>query len=298
MSEIAESASQETQSVVDEGATSFAVDSTPEVREGESSPAKNEPEKKVEEPQKEETSEKDGEKGKETKITEDILPKGVQKRIDAITKKRYDAQREADTLREENTSLRKAAEEKEEAIEAAKKPNLDDFDDDESYQDAMVDYKVKQALTAKDNDQKEASQKEREQRQKWDAEDRHARLQEGLARVAGKYDDFDKVISKVKVTPAMEDVITELPNAGEVAYFLGKDLPLVDEIAEMSPIHAAFKLKEISDSLKTKKTTKSPAPLRTVPGTGGDIKTLENLSMAEYNKVRDQQDKERRGGYI
>jgi len=88
-----------------------------------------------------------------------------------------------------------------------------------------------------------------------------------------------------------------LPNLGDVAYELGKKSGLVEDIADMPAIEAALKLKEISDNLKIKKTTSAPIPVRTVRGSGGGIKSLEDMSMPEYIKFRDKQDKERQGRY-
>jgi hypothetical protein len=304
--------------VIDTGKDSFAVDITPEPVEGktEEAEAPAEPEEKAE-PKEGEAEPKEGEeepaktKEKEEAAVEEKkkeeggeeeppLPKGVQKRIDVITRKRREAERQTEALFRENEELKKliqtAETEKKISLEL-EEPDIDKFETEEEYQKAIIDYRVNLALAKQAEEvrkeQAVAAQREQERIAQKKLEDIQASLSKGY----GKYDDFEEAIKDLNVTSDMLYIMDRLPNMADVAYYLGKNLNMTSEIVDMAAYDAAFKLKEISDTLKSKRTTKAPAPIKPVVATGGDVKTPEQMSMAEYMKYRDKQEKERRGRY-
>jgi len=290
MAQPAKSESQELPRVTDTGEESFSVDTTI-VEEPKAEP------KAEEEP----TTEGEPKAGEEPKEEEPVvetpepvheLPKGVQKRIDVITRKRRDAERELEVVYAENEALKRAAEEN---VVVGDKPDVNDFETEEAYYEALTDYKVSTAMAKRDERQRDRDEAARERREIQAQSDLERNIRAALDDASDKYDDFDKVIKDVEITESMLQVLERLPNAGDVAYKLGKTPGLVDSIVSMPIVEATLKLKEISDKIKTPKINKAPNPLRPVAATGGGIKTLENMSMSEYNKVRDKQDQERRG---
>jgi hypothetical protein len=319
MEDPAVSVSQETPDIViDTGKDSFAVDITPKPVEGktEEAEASAEPEEKAE-PKEGEAEPKEGEeeepakteekeeaaaeeKKEEGEEEEPSLPKGVQKRIDVITRKRREAERQAEALLKENEELKRliqtAETEKKISLEL-EEPDIDKFETEEEYQKAIIDYRVNLVLAKQAEEvrkeQAAAAQREQERIAQKKLEDIQASLSKGY----GKYDDFEDAIQDLNVTGDMLYIMDRLPNMADVAYYLGKNPDVTTEIVEMTAYDATFKLKEISDKLKAKKTTKAPAPIKPVTATGGDIKTPEQMSMAEYMKFRDKQEKERRGRY-
>ena len=303
MAEPKKSVSQEPQGTVDQGEESFSVDTTPvEIKPGIDAPAKEEV-VDDEVSDDEVTPPSDDDEGGEVPPVEDVtpvedddkLPKGVQKRLDKMRRKQGDAERETEALRDEIKALKKAAEAR---PDIGARPDITNFETEGEYLEALTDYKVKQAMAEQTEKQIVKDEESAKQRQEDLAKQRYKEIQRALRESsASKHDDFDDVIENLKMTDTMIQIIERLPNLGDVAYELGKKPSLVEDIADMPAIEAALKLKEISDNLKTKKVTKAPAPVRPVSGSGGGIKSLEDMTQAEYNKVRDKQDKERKGRY-
>jgi hypothetical protein len=228
--------------------------------------------------------------------SDDKVPVGVKKRFDKLTRQREDAKREADLLRAENAEL-KAAQAKE-AIDA-EEPDITKFETEADFLKALTAYQVKKELATKDVESTKKAKEDIEQEQDKAKADRHEAIQKGLKAAESKYDDFKKLVYEAKdtrITEQMVDIMLELPNMGEVVYQLAKDPKKAAEIADLNPARQAFRLKEISDSIKSKKITKAPAPIRAIGATGGDIKALADMSYPEYKALRDKQDKEKRGG--
>ena len=298
MAEPKKSVSQELQGEVDKGEESFSVDTAPiETKSESDAPAEEVVEEDTPEPEVEEGGEVEEEVvEKKPILDDDKLPKGVQKRLDKMRRKQGDAEREAESLRAEVDVLKKAAEAR---PDIGARPDITNFETEGEYLEALTDYKVEKALAEREEKRIEKDKELAEKRQEDLAKQRYREIQRALqeSSAAKSNDDFDDVIENLKITDTMIQVMERLPNFGDVAYELGKKSSLVNDIAEMPAIEAALKLKEISDNLKTKKTTKAPAPIRPVGGSGGGIKSLEDMSQAEYNKFRDKQDKERKGRY-
>jgi len=295
MAEPKQSVSQETPGAIDEGKESFTVDQTPEPVEGktETDDSGEVIEEKGElEPEIEPEAEPKEEKIVPEPEDEGILPKGVQKRIDTITRKRREAEREADALRAENEALKSAAESR---PDIGPEPNISDFETEGEYLKALSKFQVKEAVAEQNEERRKKDEETAKQRQEEIIKERYDDIQLALKSTSSKYPDFDEVIEGLKVTDPILQVMEKLPNLGEVAYMLGKKPTLIAEIAKMPIIEATLKLKEISDNLQSKKTTKSPTPIRPVSGTGGGIKSLEDMSFPEYRKVMEAREKERRG---
>jgi len=310
ITEPAESVSQELRGVVDTGEESFAVDGISEKAEekGEKAPAKEEkpeekpgeekPEEEEEKPAEEKPAEeKPGEKPP-AEPSEEELPKGIKKRLATITRKRHDAERETATIREENAELLTRIEALEHPVsETGEEPQVDDYDTEEEYLDACIEYKADQKIAERDAawqvEQKEKIRKEQETK----AEERQEAFQAELKKGVEKFEDFEDVIEDLNITGDMISILESFPNIAEVVYELGKNPDTVTDLVGMSFLQAAYRMKEISNGLTKKKTTKAPAPVKPVSTSGGAIKSLEQMSQAEYNAHRDKQDAERKGMY-
>jgi len=225
------------------------------------------------------------------------LPKGVRKRIGKLTAKfraqeraaaeeaarRTAAEQEAQALRERIEALEKAK------IEQGKPPEIDDFDTEAEYLEALTDYKIELRLSK----EKEAARTKEAARNSFE---RESRIRSALQKGAEKYPDFNKVIADLEIPTDSLPVFEMLDNAGDVAYELGKKPNLAKSLSSMPPALAGAKLQEISLSIKQRKITKAPEPIRPVASQGGHVKTMENMSMAEYRAYRDRQEKKARGG--
>jgi hypothetical protein len=190
-----------------------------------------------------------------------VLPRGVQKKINKLTRRNYE-------LLDQNNQLLSRLEAIEQKLEGKKpeepksqpapKPKQDDFASYEAFVEAMVDWKADEKIAAR-----LAAERERESTQSLEAERReifdayNSRVKEARA----KYDDFDEVLSQnFSIMPGQEKTfesvtltIYELENGPDVAYYLAQHPAERKELLSLSPNRAAAQLGRISDKLATSK---------------------------------------------
>jgi hypothetical protein len=246
------------------------------------------PEPKVEE----EREEKPKEKG------------GFQVRIARLVKENA---RLADQLEAEKS--RKAAggteKEKEVAVEPKGRPQKADFvGKEDEYIEALVDWTAEQKI-AKAEESKARAAYQAEQQEIADSYNRR------VAEVKSIHEDFVEVVGQdVTIPKGVERaIIEEMPNGPEVAYFLGSNPELCEELMKMKPFKAIAEAWKISEKLgesdsgeeeeteeekptakakaEEKPARKAPEPIRPV----GNGKTrssipLQEMSMADYKKAR------------
>lgn len=294
----AESVSQEIAGVIDTGAESFAVDNTPAPVEGKTGDlsAKEKPgEKPGETPEKKPGEETPG-KTPESPTGDEDLPRGIKKRLATITRKRHDAERETATIRAENETLQAKINAFEHPkSEAGAEPQIDDFDTEEEYLEAVSEYKADQKVAQRDADQKTEQAEKIRKGQETEAQARQETFKDELRKGVEKYEDFEEVIEDLNITGDMIHILESFSNIPEVVYELGGKPEMVAELIEMPFLQAAYRMKEISDGLTRKKTTKAPDPITPVSTTGGLMKGLEQMTQAEYNAHMDKRDRERKG---
>jgi len=299
-SEVKDSVSKGSEGFIDDGSESVAVDAVAgEVdnleEKGTDAPADT----VIDDGRKEEppTEDKGGKEDEDEELPDDKLPKGVLKRLDKMRRKQGDAEREAERLRQENETLKRAQQEK---VNIGEKPQPVDYDTEAEYIEALTDWKINKANAERDQKQREREETERAERQKKEAEEQFQETQRKLQDAAKKYKDFADVVyrKEVPITADMVGVIQRFENMADVAYYLGKHEDECADIARSGPADQALSLKDISDKLtaKHKKTTGAPPPINPVTGTGVAIKDMESMSYREYCKLRDKQEKEARGG--
>ncbi|MCK4525967.1 hypothetical protein KAW18_01245 [candidate division WOR-3 bacterium] len=289
-----ESVSQEIAGVIDTGADSFTVDNTPTPVEGKTgdSLAEEKPGEEPEEKPGETSTETPGEKP----VSDEDLPKGVQKRLATVTRKRRDAERTAATLQAQNQELFARIEALEHPErESGEAPQVDDFDTEEEYLEAVSDYKADQKIAEREANQEANQAEEIRKGQEAEAAARQDALRKNLQKGVEKFKDFEDVIEDLNITGDMINILETLPNIPEVAYTLGSNPDTVEELVGLPYLQAAYRMKEISDGLSKKKKTKAPNPITPVSTTGGMVKSLEQMTQAEYNAHMNARDKERRG---
>lgn len=290
---------------VDDGSESFTVGAASEEVEEKGSDAP------AEKPVDEDGDTKDGDgadqpetdKGKkpadfdDEDIPDDKLPKGVLKRLDKMRRKQGDSEREAERLRMENETLRKAQQQQK---DIGDKPKPSDYETDADYIDAVTDWKVNKAMAEREQKEADRRAEENKKRSDYEAEERHREIQKKLKDGEKKYQDFKDVVFKdnVPITPQIVEISGHFDNVADVFYYLGKNIEEAVDIARSGPAVQALALKEISDKLKIKekKTTKAPAPIKPISSTGAGLKDLENMSYPEYCKARAKAEKEAKGG--
>ncbi len=127
---------------------------------------------------------------------------------------------------------------------------------------------------------------------------------EKASKALGEYEDWAEVVAGSKVVLPQDaiDAIKEVDNGPAVAYYLAQHPDEAEALNEFTPKRAVLEVGKISDKLaaeKEKPVAKPkivpPAPITPVTSSGTKTSTpLEKMSMREYIKVRNKQEREHR----
>jgi len=251
-----------------------AVDSSPQVE--------------VVEPVEAETVETESEqpeveaKEAEKEHDESSLPEGVKKRIDKVTRQKYEAIAESNRLKAELEQLKAQFAPKQEA------PDISQFDTLDEYVDAVAEYKFNQKAQATQTQHAQQTQ-EQAIAQDWVAKVDKARS------VAP---DFDEVFSNVADVPFAQvalDAVAQHPKGAEIAYILGKDPSEAYRIAALAPYQQLMAIGEVAARAnlpKPKAVSTAPAPVK--PVSGGASNSTPPADMDEWVKWRNNQIRQKR----
>lgn len=251
----------------------------------------------IEEPAIEEVEAPEVEEDQQPEL--DKVPKGVQKRIDEITREKYEERRErqraqerADRLEAELAAIRNGSQQQHSKQLPNGAPDPDQFPAgryDPDYLEALTDYKVQQRFEA--------------QREQATLQQRKAAIQETEAKAREQYPDYNQASEEFLThplarVPAFTNLVMDTDNPTEIAYFLGKNPVELDKISEMTPSQAARYIGRIEASLaekpseQPKKPSSAPKPISALSGAKNSqvITDLNQAkSMAEYNALRERQ---------
>lgn len=197
-----------------------------------------------------------------------------QKRIDEVTRDKYEAQRQADYWRGVAEG-RSPAQDVPKVASNDDQPREDQFEDYDAYQRALTKWEVRQELKAEGERTQAASR-------------RDALINKAQA----KYADFDQVVNNpsLPITQAMADVILDSEVGPDIAYHLGSNPDEAARIAKLPAHRQAAELGKIEDRLSAPKPAPKdppPAPPKTINGiTAGVVKDPSKMTMAEYVAAR------------
>jgi hypothetical protein len=185
-------------------------------------------------------------------------PKGVQKRIDELTRNWREAERREAALldmlqRQQTPAKQEAAPEKPKTL-----PKLEDFNYDEAaYQVALFNHaSTEAARQVREELKREEQQREQQERVKsWKTRETEFKA---------KTPDYESVAHYAPMSDAMVQVITESDIGPEIAYFLGKNLDTAQRIAQLDPVKAAREIGRIEAKLE-KPPAPTPPPPRPAP---------------------------------
>lgn len=240
----------------------------------------------------EEGSDKEGQAAKPGK-------NGFKKRIDKLTKQRAAVEAERDALRAERDALKASAPKPVEKVEAQEKPDTgkptrEKFKNDADFIEALTDYKI------------EARQREKDSKSTQDSlrSEREKTINEHNNRVkefAKDTPDFSEVLSDVdhiNFPPALADIVLTHDRGPELMYAMAKDPDNYERISKLPPLAMAREIGKIEAKLEAPsekessivetKTTRAPAPVRSLGGSAQvPKKTLDGAkSHAEYVAAR------------
>jgi hypothetical protein len=208
----------------------------------------------------------------------------VQKRIDEITKKRREAERERDYERQKREEAEAALAAAKKAIPATGKPKAEDFKTEEEFLEALTDWKVDQRLAAREE---QVAKTTSEAQEKETVNTVYQELDEKIDKGRSKYNDFDEVVlaEDLNISDAMVEAIAFSDSAEDVLYYLGKHPDESEAIAKMPPIMAARELGKVEAKLnptKPVRKTNAPPPITPVKVTGAIEKRPEDMTFSEY----------------
>ncbi|GEM_PF-1568400 len=220
--------------------------------------------------------------------------KGVGKRINELTREKYEAIRRAEAAerraqeleQQRQSSAGKPASPKPDAQN--QRPTLADHDfDQDKYLEALADWRVSQKLAERESQEQERQKQSQEQEI---AQQFQGRLSDYQAANPGKWEAA--VQAPINVTPPMMEVIATSDVGPQIAVYLAENLDRADEISRMTPYAAAAALGRIEASLSAKPTTpppsppksvtKAPPPVSTVSGGSVVRKDLASMEVADH----------------
>lgn len=225
-------------------------------------------------------------------------PRGVQKRLDELTKEKYEWKREADYRRERELALQAKIDELErkttgqtgETVPASDaKPNSDQFEDYDDYVEALTDWKTGQKIAkAREESAKIAA----EQAKATSAQRVQQGFQEAVKVALSKHPDFDDVVrgSTAPITQAMDDAIKVSPDGPEVMYHLAKNPQEADRIARLSPLMQILEMGKLQAKVtqvppkapEPRRITNAGEPITTVSGAGVTEEDPQKMNMEDY----------------
>jgi hypothetical protein len=223
-----------------------------------------------------------GNEGQQNERDEKGRFKGVQPRIDELTRARREAEREAAYWKQVAQGTQSPAQ------AAPQRPVPENFEKYDDYIDALTDWKAEQAV---------AKRMEQDSTRKV-AETRAQTFAERQAQARTVMADYDEVVggSETPIAQHVGEAILESDLGPQLAYHFAKNPDALLRLNSMSPTAAAREIGRLEATLSakpatpaapTKKVSNTPAPAGTTGAQGrATTPALGNLSMEDYMKQR------------
>lgn len=237
----------------------------------------------------------------ESKLLTDVAPQGPETEVGEVetpqdTKADGDEQvkrkkpsgwfRKINKLERENAELRAkmSAEVPRATAVLDKKPQLDQYKSYDEYSEAVTDWKVDQKLKARDEDAKKARQQDEVNK----ASASWQQKVENLIDSDDAFEDYEDVVGSYKgeVNSAILQFLREADIGPHLAYYLGKNPDVVDDLNNKTPYAIAKEMAKIEASLSNPtpsvKISKSPPPINPVKGSSKTMVKLDALDTDAY----------------
>ena len=211
--------------------------------------------------------------------------RSARERINELTKRAHEAEREVQRLRE--ASERKPA-------ESTEKPIPDRFGSYDEYVEALADWKadqrVAESFKRRDAERSQAAEARAAEAKAQAWAERQSEFREATP-------DYDAVVGKssVQVAPHVVDALLDSDSGPELAYHLAKRPETVKRINALSPLSAARELGRIEATLSSpaapqiKPASKAPAPITPVRSSAPAAVDLASANMDQYIAARRKQ---------
>lgn len=225
-----------------------------------------------------ETTEKEEPK---PKPGEDEYTKSVKKRIDKITREKYEALKRANELEmrlkefESNSGGRPT------------RPNIASFTnemgelDHTSYENAMAKYED----SLFDWRENKSRNSDTEYKQKAEAESKLEKFNILADNARIKYPDFDEVVSRPVFGQELREAVVDSDVGDELAYYLGNNKAVATDLNNMPPYKMMKEVGKLEEKISrlNKKVSKALDPITPVSGSSGTVtKSSEQMSDSEW----------------
>lgn len=209
---------------------------------------------------------------------DDSLPKGVKKRLDKLTRQKYEAQAEINRMRSELEHF------KSQMQPTIQEPDIADYSDVQSYAKALAKYELQQVQSQQ---QQVYSQQSEAQAI---ANDWGAKTAKFKA-VAPDFDEKFSVVSNIEFAPSTISEVAKHEKGAEIAYMLGQNPSEAYRIASLPPMQQLMAIGEIAASAKfnkPKQTTSAPRPAPTV-NSASPSSDPNSMNLDDWMKWRNKQ---------
>lgn len=213
---------------------------------------------------------------------------GVQKRINELTRQRYEEEEKRKALEAEVQQLR---EQQFKTTHESGKPTLEQFDyDQDAYQEAVL----KWAQDGVQREQEAKLQAEKERQEFQQQIQKAQALREKVTKAIEKYPDYLDVVenpdvpSLGKLNQAAYEALMESEAMADVSYYLAKNPHEVYEFQSMSPSQAIRKIVSIEQRFKKPKTSNAPPPPTSVGGKASATVDPSKMTTEEWMEWRRQ----------
>lgn len=220
----------------------------------------------------------ENEGGNESPGSEGKPKKTAQERINEITFKFREAEREG--LRWKELAEANVAGKPEPAPKPTDRPAAINYETVEEYEDALYGWydgkRKKEALAKKGQEDQQTA---------------FANFNKNAAKLRETHEDFDEAIKAPIFTDAMRTVIFSIDNGPMIAYHLGKNPEVANKIKELPPERQMYEVSKLETQLllakKGKTTTTAPKPIDTVSDNGGGELDPDKMTTAQWMKWDD-----------
>ena len=214
-------------------------------------------------------------------------PKGVQKRIDELTRNWRDTERDRDYWRNLAVQAQQKPEPEKPKEVHEGEPLIDQFEDYEDFLIAKAEYRISKKHEA---DKVAETAKEKQIQQQKQAQEFQSKLNEARTR----YSDFDAVAfdPSVPYSDPMTELVMNSENAIDLAYHLGQNKQDAFRIAQLDPVSAAREIGRLEVQLsipKPKTVTDAPQPTGSVGHKETVTQDPSKMTTAEWMQWRNQQ---------
>jgi len=260
------------------------MENIPEVEGGKVAPVENVTSQPTE-PNTPETQEAEQKEVKQEEREDAPLPKGVQRRIDRLTKQKYELQGRLEALERQ---MQPPAQSQPQNVTS--KPQRYEYASDEDFVEAMTDYKLQQ-VQRQHMTQQQLAQQERARSQMQQEFSRKA------IEAAKAYPDFIEAIEEAdaQVAPHVEAAIYASDKSADIAYFFAKNPDELERINALHPVKAAMEIARIEAKVTrpTKQTSSAPPPINPVGSRAAVNKDPSQMTDREFSEWRKRQIKAR-----